>query len=143
MKTCMYLPDINVWLALTFEAHMHHRIAKDWFETTKNENNAFCRMTQQGFLRLATNPAVFGDEAISLTKSWECYDKLIGDPRVIFVVESAGLDTFWREYSSRQSYCPKVWNDAYLAAFARSGNHCLITFDQGFKQYKELNCIVF
>ena len=99
-------------------------------------------MTQQGFLRLATNPAAFRDEAVSLEKAWECYDIFTGDPRVIFAVEPAGIDALWREYSCRQSYSPKVWNDAYLAAFARAGNYCLITLDQGFRRYSELNCIV-
>ncbi len=78
---------------------------------------------------MATNPAAFGADAISLTKAWYCYDMLVGDPGVIFVVEPAGLESLWREYSHRQSYSPKVWNEAYLAAFARSGKLCLITFD--------------
>lgn len=88
----------------------------------ESESCAFCRLTQQGFLRLATNPAAFGDEAVSLAKAWECYDIFFRDPRIIFVFEPAGVDSAWREYSSRRSYSPKVWNDAYLAAFARAGN---------------------
>jgi predicted nucleic acid-binding protein len=43
----MHLPDINVWLALAFEVHFHHRTAKAWFEETGPDSNAFCRLTQQ------------------------------------------------------------------------------------------------
>ena len=55
----MHLPDINVRLALTFKVHGHHRIAKEWFAVTEPDICAFCLLTQQGFLRLAKNPAVF------------------------------------------------------------------------------------
>ena len=51
------LPDINVWLALTFDSHIHHAAAKAWFDPLSDEVCYFCRLTQQGFLRLATNSA--------------------------------------------------------------------------------------
>ena len=66
----MYLPDINVWLALAFEVHFHHRTAKAWFKGTGPDGCGFCRLTQQGFLRLAANPAVFGDEAVPMDVAW-------------------------------------------------------------------------
>jgi predicted nucleic acid-binding protein len=28
----MLLPDVNVWLALTFDSHIHHSAAKAWFD---------------------------------------------------------------------------------------------------------------
>ena len=83
----MWLPDINVWLALTFEAHYHHVIAKAWFEMKPAQECAFCRLTQQGFLRIATNPSVFKDEAVTMTQAWGLYDKLQGDERVHFLQE--------------------------------------------------------
>jgi predicted nucleic acid-binding protein len=52
----MFLPDINLWLALAFESHVHHAAAKGWFEGLTSERCSFCRLTQQGFLRLVTNP---------------------------------------------------------------------------------------
>ena len=59
----MLLPDVNVWLALVFDFHFHHRAAKTWYEAS-SESCFFCRWTQQGFLRLATNATVFQQEAI-------------------------------------------------------------------------------
>lgn len=55
----MFLPDVNVWLALTFDSHHHHPDAKKWFDALPGQICFFCRMTQQGFLRLSTNPTVF------------------------------------------------------------------------------------
>lgn len=132
----MHLPDINVWLALTFEVHGHHRIANDWFEVTEPDSCAFCRLTQQGFLRLATNPAVFKDEAVTMDVAWACYDRLLEDERVYFMREPETFEAQWREYTRNRGYSHKVWNDAYLAAFAQAANLEIATFDRGFKEYK-------
>jgi predicted nucleic acid-binding protein len=37
----MFLPDINVWLALAFEAHFHHLAAKAWFNALPDDASAF------------------------------------------------------------------------------------------------------
>jgi hypothetical protein len=53
----IYLADVNLWLALAFESHVHHASAAAWFRgLASTDSCAFCRMTQQGFLRLSTNP---------------------------------------------------------------------------------------
>jgi predicted nucleic acid-binding protein len=53
----MYLPDINFWLALNFSQHKHNSAATSWFNALpQNDQCFFCRFTQMGFLRLATNP---------------------------------------------------------------------------------------
>ena len=115
----MFLPDVNLWLALAFESHFHHKAAKEWFDA-RSDGCSFCRLTQQGFLRLATNPKAFGDEAVSITDAWGLYDTLLNDPGVSFIEEPLGLELIWREYTERQSFSPQVWNDAFLAAFARA-----------------------
>ena len=132
----MWLPDVNVWLALTFEAHYHHVAAKEWFETKTPPECAFCRLTQQGFLRLATNPSVFKDDAVTMTQAWGLYDKLQGDERVQFLQEPAGTEDSWRKLTKRRQYSHKVWSDAYLVAFAQATGMRNVTFDQGFKDYK-------
>lgn len=132
------LPDVNIWLALTFSRHVHHAVAKGWFDTISDQPCCFCRLTQQGFLRLATNPKVFGDEALSLPQAWQLYDAFARDPRVQFAEEPAGLEPFWRDYTQHESFSPKVWSDAYLAAFARAASFQVISFDTGFRLYKDM-----
>ena len=131
----MHLPDINVWLALVFEVHFHHRTAKAWFDGAGPDSCAFCRLTQQGFLRLATNPAIFKDEAVTLDVAWSCYDRLLEDERVCFMREPEGLEKALRVCTRNRGYSHKVWNDAYLAAFAQTAELNVTTFDQGFKEY--------
>jgi toxin-antitoxin system PIN domain toxin len=138
----MFLPDVNLWLALAFESHFHHAVAKDWFEGLSSEGCSFCRLTQQGFLRLATNPKAFGAEAVTLADAWRMYDAFLGDPRVSFSAEPANLEPLWRGYTQRQSFSPKVWNDAFLAAFASAAGYGLVTFDKGFAQYTNVDCTI-
>ena len=46
-------PDINVWVALTYERHVHHLLAHDWLADASDDVRLlFCRFTQLGLLRL-------------------------------------------------------------------------------------------
>ena len=78
----MFLPDINLWLALTFDVHLHHTAAKRWFESQTRESFAFCRFPQQGFLRLASNPKALKDSAVPLQEGWRLYDTILTDSRI-------------------------------------------------------------
>jgi uncharacterized protein len=134
----MFLPDVNVWLALTFDSHVHHVQAKHWFDGLSDRRCAFCRLTQQGFLRLITNPKAFAQDAVTMDRAWELYDALLGDERVIYSDEPAEIEPAWRQLTRGQSFSPKVWNDAYLAAFAKAADLEIATCDKGFKQYLDL-----
>jgi toxin-antitoxin system PIN domain toxin len=136
----MLLPDVNVWLALTFDSHHHHPVAKSWFSSLSDELCFFCRTTQAGFLRLATNAKVFGTSALTLSQAWQAYDIFQNDSRVSYVDEPAKVEALWRAYTAMQSYSPKVWTDAYLAAFAQAAGLELITFDRAFSQYHQTKC---
>ncbi len=138
----MLLPDVNVWLALAFGAHVHHAAAKAWFNGLSGEVCLFCRLTQQGFLRLATNPKAFGQDAVTLDQAWNLYDLFLGDSRVAYAEEPPGIEPYWRNYTQKESFSPKVWNDAFLAAFAQAATLRLITFDKAFAQYASLTYTV-
>lgn len=138
MTRRLLLPDVNVWVALSFSSHTHHSPANDWFKALTDESLRFCRMTQQGFLRLATNPKVFPKDAVSLSDAWKMYDSILTDPRIGFAVEPPGIEPQWRGYSQGGTFSPNVWNDAYLAAFATTGGYELVTFDKGFARYPGL-----
>jgi len=59
--TSFLFPDINVWIALTWEGHVHHAIARRWFGTVDGGARLFfCRFTQLGLLRLLSSEAVMG-----------------------------------------------------------------------------------
>jgi toxin-antitoxin system PIN domain toxin len=138
----MHLPDVNVWLALAFASHMHHPSATAWFAGIAGGDCAFCRVTQQGFLRLATTPNVMTVGTVGLAQAWQMYDDLFADPRIVFAEEPEGIELLWRKHTQLQSFSPKVWNDAYLAAFAEAANFEVVTFDHGFTRYRSVRCTV-
>jgi len=138
----MLLLDINVWIAMTFDSHEHYAAATTWFNAVKEQQIFFCRMTQQGFLRLACNPRVSGQNALTLAQAWHTYDQYLDDPRVSFAEEPVDLEKIWRDYTQHQSFSHHVWSDAYLAAFAVAGGYELVTFDKACAKYAGVNCTV-
>ena len=128
-------PDVNVWIALTSERHLHHVVAARWFGSFGEDSRlCFCRITQLGLLRLLTTQAVMGREVMTQPEAWQIYDRWLEDPRVAFIDEPAGLEQAFRSYSRRRSAAPKEWADAYLLAFAAISGLKLVTFDQAFRE---------
>jgi uncharacterized protein len=127
-------PDINVWVALTYEGHAHHRTAASWFATLKPDISlVFCRLTQLGLLRLLTTDAVMGDEVMTQPQAWAAYDRWLQDPRVEFVDEPAEIEARFRALTRLRQPATKDWADSYLAAFAAVGQLTLVTFDRGLR----------
>ena len=124
-----YLADVNVWVALAVIGHTHHNAARAWFETSSSSQVAFCRVTQQRFLRLLTNSRVMGENVLTARDAWQLYDELFADSRVSFWGEPAGLEPAWRIASGRLPPGTNSWTDAYLSAFANTTGCSLVTFD--------------
>jgi uncharacterized protein len=123
------LVDAGVWLAAVWGRHVHQAIAADWF-ANETDDIAFCRVTQMGLLRLLTNRAIMGDDAIDRSQAWRTYDQLWADERVLWATEPAELDAVWRAISARDDKSHKLWTDDYLAAFAQASDATLITLDR-------------
>jgi uncharacterized protein len=132
--TTSLFPDINVWVALTYEGHTHHSKAADWFATLPaNATFAFCRFTQLGLLRLLTAGAVMSDEVMTQPQAWAAYDRWLKDPRVEFVDEPAEIEGRFRELTHLRQPATRDWVDSYLAAFATVGHLTLVTFERGLR----------
>jgi len=75
-----------------------------------------------------------------MTDAWHAYDDLFADPKVGFVDEPAGIEPGWRSLTQATTFTPKVWNDAYLAAFAELAALEIVTFDKGFSKFTNVRC---
>ena len=127
-----YLADINVWVAVTHQAHVHHAAARQWFHGLGPDQAFLCRFTQMGLLRLLTNRHVIGTHVKSQTEAWGVLDHLGRNRRVQYIDEPAGVTELFRRLTQGQLPANKAWSDAYLAAVAlRSGLH-VATFDRDF-----------
>jgi toxin-antitoxin system PIN domain toxin len=138
------LCDSNVWLALSLSKHAHHAATREWFEAIRDPDSvSFCRATQQTFLRLLTNASVlrpYGNPPLTNRQAWEAYATLLADDRIVFRAEEpTGLEAQWERFALRDTASPKLWMDAYLAAFALTGGYRMVTTDTGFKQFRGLD----
>jgi uncharacterized protein len=134
-----YLPDVNVWIALTVAEHVQHSAAKQWFEETVNDTIALCRVTQMGYMRLLTNVQVMAQDVFTADQAWHLLEQLGQDDRILFAPEPPALDRTWRQMTAGHKSGANFWTDTYLAAFAQVTDYTLVTFDRGFKKHKRLS----
>jgi uncharacterized protein len=123
------LVDVGVWLAAVWGRHMHHPVTADWFGK-QTDDLVFCRVAQMGLLRLLSNPAIMGDDAVERSQAWRTFDQLWADERVLWADEPDELDAVWRAISARDDMSHKLWTDDYLAAFAQASDATLTTLDR-------------
>ena len=143
----MNLCDANIWLALALSRHVHHRTARRWFESIAEPGTIiFCRATQQTLLRLLTNSSVlapYGNPPLTNAHAWNAFEAFAADDRVALRIdEPPQLESRWRQLAARDTASPKLWMDAYLAAFAITGGMRLVTTDIAFRQFAGLDHLV-
>jgi toxin-antitoxin system PIN domain toxin len=125
----MILVDVGVWLAAVWGRHVHYPVASVWVNG-QADHLVFCRVTQMGLLRLVSNPAIMGGDAVDRSQAWRLFDQLWSDERVLWAEEPDGLDAVWRAISARDDKSHKLWTDDYLAAFAQASDLALATLDR-------------
>ncbi|MGL4399880.1 MAG: TA system VapC family ribonuclease toxin [Luteolibacter sp.] len=135
-----FLIDSNCWLAVAFDRHGSHAAAVRAIEEATAEFPAcFCRATEQSILRLLSttaiqtmyeSPLITNTSAVQLLNEWQ------SEPNVAFVDEAVGTRDLWLRLANRNTASPKLWMDAYLAAFAISGNLRFVTNDKAFRQFE-------
>jgi toxin-antitoxin system PIN domain toxin len=126
---------------LTFPRHPHHKQALEAYARTSASLPAiFCRSTEQSFLRLATTPALLqicGATGVTNEDALTALDYFLSMPSVKNREEPDGIVPIWRRLARRPNAAPKVWMDAYLAAFAIAGKMTMVTFDRDFKAFEK------
>jgi toxin-antitoxin system PIN domain toxin len=135
----VFLVDTSVWIAQTFAAHPNHvAAAAALAQATEQQPALFCRATQQSFLRLVSTPAIFqryGVMGITNEDALAMLERFLALSNVAYRDEPAGLVPQWHQLARRRDAAPKVWMDAYLAAFAMAADLTLVTLDADFHQY--------
>ncbi len=143
LKDSACLFDSSIWVALAFGTHPHHSEARRAFEAADSASPvAFCRATQQTFLRLVTTTTVqkiFGSPVITNDEAWNKWEQIVKLPQVVWLDEPKGMAAFWQKYARLHSASPKLWMDAYLAGFARGYDIPLATLDKDFRNFNGLN----
>jgi toxin-antitoxin system PIN domain toxin len=122
------LADVNVLVALVWEAHIHHAATRRWYAALGEETWATTPVTQTGFVRVSSNPAAVG-EALAVREAVAVLAALIKTPSHRFLPDDAGfvdnaLVPHERLVGHRQV------TDAHLLGIARRHGARVVTFDR-------------
>ena len=71
-----------------------------------------------------------GKDVLTSREAWRVYLKILADERISFALEPFSLEAEWRKLTAQDKPTPKIWTDAYLAAFAHAGGMRLGTLDR-------------
>ena len=121
------LLDVNVLIALLDAAHEHHQLARRWMEAHSEPGWASCPITQNGCLRIMSQPAYPGVQPLVVLQellreatetSWHVFW-----PDAISVLSPALID-WGHVLGSRQL------TDAYLLALAIHHGGQFVTMDR-------------
>lgn len=137
------LCDVNLLLALVTDRHEHHTTVAQWIASMPAGEVVICRIVQTGLLRLLNNPSVMKEETLDTDDCWLLWHRLLDDDRVLFLpAEPVGLDAIFESFTSGHRFSPRLWTDAYLAAYAYASGLTIVTFDSGFSKFTGLRCEV-
>lgn len=126
--TSIALLDVNVLVALFRASHVHHEVAHDWFEEQRPHGWATCPITENGFLRIVSNPAIT-PEAMRSADALDLLRRF----------RASGHHHFWPDdvsYCDTAVFLPagglghRQVTDVYLLGLATRMNGTLVTFDR-------------
>ncbi|NRF68292.1 PIN domain-containing protein [Aquincola sp. S2] len=123
------LLDVNVLIALTHEAHVHHAPVQSWLRRQGDFEWASCTVTQLGFIRLAAMPAIGGPDA-SPRAALALLDETLQHPGHTFWADRHGAARFGALRSPLVVGHRQV-TDAYLLGLAAEQKAALVTLDRG------------
>lgn len=126
-KSHRYLLDVNVFVALTFTTHVHHRLVKEWFNSSPRLQWAACALTEAGFLRIATALRI---GQLTMSEATTVLTQLAQHPGYHYLPITADWHTLCSPFF-RRLYGTKQVTDAYLLGLALHENLTLVTLDKG------------
>ena len=131
------LPDVNLWVALVDQRHVHHSLAQGYWNQNGSTQFAFCRVTMMGFLRVATSPKAIANPKTN-AEAWAIYQQFRALPNIQFLNEPAALEPHFQALTILAPLPHRLWTDAYLAAFALASGSRLVSFDADFALFPGL-----
>jgi toxin-antitoxin system PIN domain toxin len=122
------LLDVNVMVALFDPDHIHHDLAHDWFQHQRPHGWATCPLTENGLIRVLSNPAYTG----APLRAAAMLDRLRA-------FRASGQHRFWPDaisladstlFNSALMSGHRQLTDIYLLGLARYTGGALATFDR-------------
>jgi uncharacterized protein len=123
------LLDVNVLIGLAWPNHQFHSVAVRTLAAS-TDRWATCALTQLGFIRLSSNPAV-SPAAKSPSESAALLAAMTGDALHVYLESLPSPVDTRREFEKILGH--KQVTDAYLLALARHYKATFVTFDTKLK----------
>jgi toxin-antitoxin system PIN domain toxin len=118
------LLDVNLLMALLWENHEHHTMARSWFRNVSAF--ATCPVVQLGFARVSSHPLL--GYGLTPELAFGVLRQFIADPRHAFI--SDDLSCTDRVVRTELMAGANQITDRYLVALARQHGFNLATLDQ-------------
>ncbi|MDX2224038.1 MAG: TA system VapC family ribonuclease toxin [Rhodospirillaceae bacterium] len=119
--------DVNVLIALFDPAHIHHEPAHAWWRRERPSGWASCPLTQNGFVRVLSQPKypnpVSVSEASSRLRAATMATDHVFWPDDLSILDTARVDT-------EHILSPGLITDLYLLALVVRRKGRLVTFDR-------------
>jgi len=121
------LLDVNMLIALHDRDHVHHTRAGEWLEAHIEPGWASCPLTQNGCLRIMSQPGYSSPQPLALlvqmlqTSTTTAFHELWSDD--ISILDKA-------QFRHSHIHSPRQLTDLYLLALAVKNKGCLVSFDQ-------------
>ena len=125
-KAPRYLLDVNVFVALLAENHIHHQLVTEWFNASPSLQWAICPFTEAGFLRNATASR---PGQITMSEATAVLARMAQHPGYHYLPISADWHTLCSPFF-RRLYGTKQVTDAYLVGLAVREGLALVTLDK-------------
>jgi len=136
------LLDVNVWLALVDENHVHHARARHYWEQESALQIAFTRVTMLGFVRLLTHLVVMQGKPFTAREAWSAYLAFRQLPEVVWIGEydrdANDADALLERWLDTTNFTTLQWTDAHLASIALTHGCRLVSFDGIYRKFQPL-----
>ena len=130
------LIDVNVIIPIIIQQHTKSESAVDWWDPLPTRHVVLSLPVRMATLRLLTNPKIMGEDVLPPEDAWRIWSRFSKDERTREDYGSPeGLDTYWLSNVLGRVPTPKLWTDAWLAAFAETSGLEMVTFDQDFRSF--------
>ncbi len=135
----MKLPDVNLLIYAVDDSSAHHAKARPWLEQALSgtEEVGFAWLVILGFIRISTNPALFGN-ALSPARAFEFVDSWLGAPVATVVHPSERHAGHLRDLLAPLGTAGNLSSDAHLAALAIEHGAELCSHDTDFARFAGL-----
>ncbi|MDN5862527.1 MAG: VapC toxin family PIN domain ribonuclease [Salinisphaera sp.] len=127
-----YLLDVNMLIALTWPTHMHHGVARAWFQANSVLGWASCAVTQLGFVRISSNPKIIRD-AVAPREAVAMLARLTTLPGHAFWPDDVAVHPAG-PFASLAFVGHRQITDAYLLSLAQQHGGKLATLDGGISE---------